>query len=232
MTNGQDHRPQYSFVPGLSEPNTVDDGEAQDVYALESDDARDLADLLAIQQDLTFVGEACQTLLELVDDETQDRNLLVERAFWTAAVIAYARCFATGKRGGLAADDLDGVGGDGAREFHQTVMAVRNKHIAHSVNPFELIEIGVMVGRLGTGDETINGLVVIGGATWAPSPATLRNLIRLVEWLMALIATRLEERTPAVLESAQASGAPAIRARRKLSFRMPGGPNAGSPRPY
>src|SRR3954470_18439408 len=77
MTDDEDRRQRYSFVPRLSEPEVEDDGEPQDVYALESADARELADLLAIQQDLNFVGEACDTLLDLLADD-QTRNQMVE----------------------------------------------------------------------------------------------------------------------------------------------------------
>jgi hypothetical protein len=136
-----------------SDPDDAGDVAPQTVYEMRTPAAREVADLLAMQQDLTFVWEACDLLLDLPTDEPGLQALLT-RALWSSALIAYARCFATGKRLGLKDDDVRRVpNGDEAVKFHRKLLDLRNKHIAHSVNPLEFIKIGVMVGPLSRDDE-------------------------------------------------------------------------------
>ena len=77
--------------------------------ALDLPSARILADQALIIQDLQFVMECCKRLLnELVKPE-KDRDAVVPQALWSAALVAYARCFSKGKRFGLAAEDIESL---------------------------------------------------------------------------------------------------------------------------
>ena len=64
-------------------------------------------------------------------------------ALWTAALVKYIRCFATGKRFGLDVSVFDGL--EGARDTHQFFKDMRDKHVVHSVNPFEDASVGVVL---------------------------------------------------------------------------------------
>src|SRR5437762_13315016 len=96
------------------------------IAQLESDNAQLLADHHGIFEDLGFCIRCCDRLTEqlekgLVDDED------LHRAWWTAAVIAYARCFATGVRYGLTVEIFSHFEGEPAAA-HQLYVDMRNKH--------------------------------------------------------------------------------------------------------
>lgn len=91
-------RERYSLNLQLtSEPDDDADVPPQTVHEMRTPAAREVADLLAMQLDLTFVCEACDLLLNLPTNDPALEPLLT-RALWSSALIAYARCFATGKR--------------------------------------------------------------------------------------------------------------------------------------
>jgi hypothetical protein len=89
-----------------------------------------------------FVVQACRRLRQF--DQEGDADPLLGRALFNAALIAYARCWATGVRVELPDALLDELPGDG-RGFHDYLIRLRGKHIAHSVNPFEDVAIGLII---------------------------------------------------------------------------------------
>jgi hypothetical protein len=99
---------------------------------LDSDSAKILADLASILRDLEFVVGCCDRLLPMLEEK--DRDAVTIEALWTAALVAYARCFASGKRFGLDENSFVGLEGE-VVAFHRWLLNLRNKHIAHSVNP-------------------------------------------------------------------------------------------------
>lgn len=192
----------YVLNPRLTTGQDDGDGHPQKVYSMRTPAARAVADLLAIQQDLNFVSEACDLLLDLPSVDPRLHATLA-RALWSSALVAYARCFATGKRLGLTTDDVQRVpNGTQAVEFHGKMIDLRNKHIAHSVNPLEFIKIGVMVGSLsGDDEERVTGLATIFGAEWEPHPANVDGLRRLGVELLAAVAARIQKETPALRQA-------------------------------
>jgi hypothetical protein len=69
--------------------------------ALDVPSAQVLADQASIIGDLQFVMECCKRLLTELAVPEEDRNAVVPQALWSAALVAYGRCFAKGKRFGL-----------------------------------------------------------------------------------------------------------------------------------
>lgn len=116
--------------------------EPMPTVALDSPSAKVLADLGSVHQDLVFVTNCCERLLPLLEQEEKDAVLI--QALWTAAVVAYTRCFVGDKRLGIGEDSFVGLEGD-VVELHRLVLSMRNKHIAHSVNPFEVVRVGVVL---------------------------------------------------------------------------------------
>src|SRR5256886_16775078 len=74
--------------------------------ALDLPSARTLADQASIIGDLQFVMECCKRLLTELARPEEDRDAVVPQALWSAALVAYARCFGKGKRFGLTAEDV------------------------------------------------------------------------------------------------------------------------------
>lgn len=128
------------------------------VVKVEYEEAKKLADLGAIVQDLKSTLETCSRLKKLLKEDPQD-GLLIEN-MWTAALIRYARCFATGKRYGLTTSILDGLQGE-PHVVHKKYIDLRDKHIAHSVNPFEQMGVGLVLSPQNSRERKIIGVVTL-----------------------------------------------------------------------
>lgn len=191
----------YVLNPRLTSGHDDGDGHPQKVHAMSTPAARAVADLLAIQKDLEFVSEACHLLLDLPSGNPR-LHATWSRALWSSALVAYARCFATGKRLGLTTEDVQRVpNGPHAVAFHGKMIELRNKHIAHSVNPLESINIGVMVGTLTDDEERVTGLATTFSAEWKPHLTNVHGLRRLGVELLATVADRVQGETTALRQA-------------------------------
>lgn len=128
------------------------------IAKVDFEEAKALTDLGAIVQDLSAVMQTCSRLKKLLREESKD-HILIE-ALWTSALIRYARCFAESKGFGLSESVFDGLQGDplGAHRFY---MNLRNKHIAHSVNPFEQMEAGLVLSPAENAEKGIIGVATL-----------------------------------------------------------------------
>jgi hypothetical protein len=77
------------------------------VVRVDFPEAKRLADLASNFQDLSFTIQTCQRLLDIMKGEPKDAILM--QNLWTAALISYVRCFATGKRFGLSSERSCGI---------------------------------------------------------------------------------------------------------------------------
>lgn len=128
------------------------------VAKVDYEEAKRLADLGAIVQDLGFTMKTCSRLKKLLKEKPQD-SLLIE-SMWTAALIRYARCFASGKRFGLSESIFDKLRGE-PRKVHKMYIDLRNKHIAHSVNPFEQMEVSLILSPKNSHERKIVGVATM-----------------------------------------------------------------------
>ena len=102
--------------------------------------------------------QVCSRLKKLLKENSKD-NILIE-SLWTSALVRYARCFACGKRTGLSEDIFKEFQGDPV-EAHRFYINLRNKHIAHSVNPFEQMEVGLILSPIGESERRVLGVSVL-----------------------------------------------------------------------
>lgn len=121
-----------------------------------SSEAQNLADLAAIIQDFRTIMQTCSRLKNILDENSKD-HILIE-SLWVSALIKYARCFATGKRFGLSKDIYQNLQGEPLKA-HQFYIDLRNKHIAHSVNPFEQMEVGFILSSVNESEKKIVGVL-------------------------------------------------------------------------
>ncbi|HDY67480.1 MAG TPA: hypothetical protein ENH85_06800 [Candidatus Scalindua sp.] len=136
-------------------------------------DAQRLADLWGIIQYFRTIMQACSRLERLVDENSED-NILIE-SLWTAALIRYARCFATGKRFGLPRDVFQGQKGEPIK-CHQFYMDLRDKHIAHSVNSFEQTEVGLVLSPVSSSEKKVVGVVRLSMRHFVPDKTGIHQL--------------------------------------------------------
>jgi hypothetical protein len=112
---------------------------------LDSIEARELADLSSVIQDLKFVNSCCERLWSEMQKEAAEQDDVLVQALWSAALVAYWRCFGSGKRAPLRRSDINIVPLQGeVMEWHDHLCDLRSKHIAHSVNPYEQMTVGVI----------------------------------------------------------------------------------------
>jgi len=135
-------------------------------------EAKALADLISIANDLGAVMLTCSRLMQILNDSPSD-NILIEN-LWTGAIIRYARCFATGKRFGLSEDIFKSLKGEPLKA-HKFYIDTRNKHIAHSVNPFEQLEVGLVLSPKDSKKEVI-GVAKLSMRYMSPDTEGVRTL--------------------------------------------------------
>lgn len=97
-------------------------------------EAEVLADLYGVEYDLDTSVQLCLKARDL-SKETPVDYLLVE-AVVTAALIRFFRCIGTGVRLGVLISDIETLNEED-HETYEYLKNLRNKHVAHSVNPFE-----------------------------------------------------------------------------------------------
>jgi hypothetical protein len=103
-------------------------------------------------QDLGWVIEACDRLLARIDNLAG--NTVELEALESAAIVRYARCFATGVRTAFRLDRIwiERLPAE-LQAAHDLTYARREKHIAHSVNDWELNEVTAQL-RIDEADGT------------------------------------------------------------------------------
>jgi hypothetical protein len=94
----------------------------------------ELADLAGIALDLETAVELCRRLRGVWEVSPVDAALV--DALSTAIVVRYSRCFAEGIRARIPPEFVDQLSPE-LQSLHRRVQALRNKHVAHSVNPLE-----------------------------------------------------------------------------------------------
>lgn len=114
--------------------------------SIEGGSAMVLADLVSIRHDLGFVKQLCVELRPMLGAPEPP---IACPAFWEAAVIAYGRCFRSGRphlssRKGVARTRLD----DWIRYLdaddvaaHERMMALRDQHVGHRVSNLEQVAV-------------------------------------------------------------------------------------------
>ena len=170
------------------------------IAELKSTKAKELADRAAIYQDLTFCVACCQRAIDNLGAETPDPVLT--RALWTAALVSYARCFASGVRYGLTSDLFGHFEGE-PREVHEYYLELRNKHIAHSVNPFEQIVIGAILSASDAETKNVEGIATLVGTNVSESIQSIEQFRTLATTALKHIARAGKELTEEVLEEAK-----------------------------
>ena len=90
--------------------------------------SRELAELASIWADLLLVRQSLHDRKEM----KKASQMFIRRALWEQAVIAYARCFTTGRRRQLPESLRQRMVG-GSVKVHDEIMRWRNQHVAHRV---------------------------------------------------------------------------------------------------
>lgn len=192
--------------------------------------AKGLADLLSVGRDLEFVISASDRLL--TEDSTEDETAsILRRSLWSAALVAYARCFTAGKRLGLAPSIFTDLGlPKEAIDFHVFLRHMRDKHVAHSVNPFEQVRVGVVLAAPELGERRVEGVALLSMNHVATSREGVEGLRNLAQVALRWTKARAADVQELVLREAREVSVEALYGRPRLKLQAPSPDSAGQSR--
>jgi hypothetical protein len=175
--------------------------------ALELPSAQLLADQIATINDLQFVMECCKRLLaELVKPE-EEQDQVIPQALWSAALTAYDRSFAKGKKFGLTADDVKALPLEGqVVKFHEWVVNERNTIGRHPTNPFDEARVGAVLADPAGGVREVRGVTVLTASHILVDGAGVRQLGALASELAKQTAEKAQKQESMVVADTQQLG--------------------------
>lgn len=200
----------------------------EELYIVEVDfeEAKRTADLVSYFQDLAFAVKALDRLQQLINDNNNDE--ILTGSIWIAALISYARCFSTGKRFGLSEQLFEGM--EGAVECHRLYIDLRNKHIAHSVNPFEQVVVGLVLSPPSSSSHEVKGVSILGQKLLHHKSDGIQTLRRLAIIAMKEIEKQVKEYQEKTLEVGKQLPIDALYEKARLRTVTPGPEDAGRSR--
>jgi hypothetical protein len=174
---------------------------------LELPSAQLLADQITTIKDLQFVMECCKRLLsELVKPEGEQDGV-VPQALWSAALTAYDRCFARGKKFGLTTDDVKALPLEGqVVKFHEWAVSERNILGKHPTNPFDEARVGAVLAGPDQADREVRGVTVLSASHILVDGAGVRQLGALASELAKQTAEKAQKQESVVAADAQQLG--------------------------
>ncbi len=121
---------------------------------------------------------------------------------WIAAIVTYVRCFTSGKRQKLDESIFTGEA-EYLLDHHSYFRDVRNKHIAHSVNPFEVMATGVGVLDYQGENPRVDGVMVMQAYLTSNTSDDVEWLIRLATYTQIIVRGRMEQANQKLLARAK-----------------------------
>lgn len=199
------------------------------VAEVDYEEAKKLADLTSIFQDLAFTIEALKRLWQLLKDGSQDDILI--QSLWDAALINYVRCFSGGKRSGLSEDYFrdSKLEGDPI-ECHRYYKNLRDKHIAHSVNPFEQIKVSLILSKADSAKRKIEGVTTLSLKLRNSSIEGVETLLKLASIAQKEVARQAEKYRAKTLEVGKTLPLDTLYAKAETRLVAPASEDAGRAR--
>jgi hypothetical protein len=172
--------------------------------ALDVPSAQILADQASIIQDLQFVMDCCKRLLTELAKPEEERDPVVPQALWSAALVAYARCFGKGKRFGLSAEDVRTLPLRGeVMKYHKWVIEERDKLTVHPADPFAATKVGAALSPPDHAERRVEGIVILSTSHVLVDDTGVRQLGGLASELANQTAKKAQGQQDSVLAAAQ-----------------------------
>jgi len=181
-------------------------------YRVEFEEAREAEDLFGIYNDLEFVVEVCRDLAAALRQEAEaaassDPSPVgaaerAKRSLWIAALVTYSRCFIGGKRLWFDEKVFDGQP-EHVLEWHRYFRNTRDKHVSHSVSPFEIFATGIRVLGHGGDNPHIERVVVLHATRGLERVDVVDKLGQLAAWAQNIAYERMNEAKKKVFDKAE-----------------------------
>jgi hypothetical protein len=229
------------IVVGPEDETAMPPGPMPVYLKVDFEEAREAEDWFGIQQDLGFVVSAATQVADIMERNwqetrgaesrpTADPDDIVKHSLWTTALITYARCFGSGVRACL--DEGIFEDRDDVIEQHRYYKNIRDKHLAHSVNPFEVTTTGIAVIDYDGEEPYVFGATTLHATRSTENSSTVRYLATLAEWLQRHASRKRQEALQKVLRKGKELTREQIRQLRPLEVKpMQGYEAARIPRP-
>ena len=179
-------------------------GDPMLTVAVDLPSAQILADQASIIGDLQFVMECCKRLLTELARPEEDRDAVVPQALWSAALVAYARCFGKGKRFGLTAEDVRTLPLRGeVVKYHRWVIGERDRLTTHPANPFDAAKVGAALVPPGQPERRVAGIAILSTSHVLVDDTGVRQLGGLASELAKQTAEKAQQQQDSVLADVQ-----------------------------
>ncbi len=162
---------------------------ATNAYRFVAPEVRRLASLEGAEIDMCAVVDVCIRLEALSDISKSD--VVLWEALSSAVVVRYGRCFNKGVRVSLPHNVILAASTE-METTHAFVSFLRDKHVAHSVNPFEENDVAVQIGDHFVSSMEITSVTTAHGRVLGLSFDMPTQLKELAEWWLAWIRTEKE----------------------------------------
>lgn len=192
-------------------------------------EAQTLADLTGIEIDLAAVERACDRLLvewkrfgeqnKTMFDFIESEAVFFDTLF-SGAVIRYWRCVGSGVRSGVPISLIESLE-PSLQQAHRYFKSLRDKFIAHSVNPFEFNQVVVFLKPLNKPPKGVDRVGVFPGRHSPGSQKDATLLKRLAVGLRARVTEEIAAESERVLRFAQSLPAEPLYCEEYLPSRIP-----------
>lgn len=183
-------------------------------------DAEYLAAYHSIFRDLMVADDAVNRLLSM-DMNSEENRCLIE-SLYISALVSYIRGFTSGKRATRLSSDIFSKL-NGAKEAHNYFKDVRDKHIAHSVNPFEQVKVGVRLTPKNSDKKEIISVGVLSLDRICESNENLVTLKRLINVAKEELLQKITRYEDQILDQAKQENIIDLYEKSVLEIVVPGG---------
>ena len=170
-------------------------------------EAQRLADLTSVLHDLETVSTHCDLFLRRKLSEIADiGEMYAHAALGITALMSYGRTIESRVREGISLDILSKAGakeGSDLWKIHQHSKNLRDKWIAHSVNPFENYRVRAHLAPEELGARNITSISVHGHRVTSTSGREMAELRQLAIALIKVVAQEIEEEKQKLLAIAR-----------------------------
>jgi hypothetical protein len=180
-------------------------------FRFDCEEAKESEDYHGIYRDLEFVINVTRQLRTVLlqesdqaSDEASPTSVSddVLRALWISALVTYGRCFHKGKRRWLDERIFEGEAED-VLTLHRYFRDYRDKHTAHSVNPFEIHATGIKIAGRDGDDPHVEGVVTMFATRGNETPEVVGYLEWLATYAQNVAGKKHKEASNKVLERAE-----------------------------
>lgn len=151
--------------------------DSKKLYEITGPEAKKLVDVAGAHADMMLVREYLKRY-------KQEKDQVTQTALFVAALMTYRRCFTSGKREKILHKDVECLV-RGGPEYHQFLMALADKLVAHSISQ---LETGVAAVHIK--NNKVEGVLVEGARVFGYNPDDMKDWPIFVDKIISMLEAR------------------------------------------